>query len=142
MAFNAKNQPLPVLNSIAKPKCERTLCTHYGLLGHTIDNCYKIPPSYKFKPKSLPTPPYVNQMTMVSCDEPLLIASRPSKVYSLSALSLALCQKLIFLLSSQIGHSSPVSTSNNQQSGPTSWVFSYFLLIILFVPNHSCPFVG
>ena len=91
MAFSAKNQPLSIANSIAKPKHERTLCTHCGLLGHTIDKCYKIPLGYNFKPKSQPTPPYVHQMTMVSCDEPSLIASRPSKVYSLSALSLALC---------------------------------------------------
>ena len=42
IAFNAKNQPPSVINYVVKPKCERPLCTHCGLLGDTIDKCYKI----------------------------------------------------------------------------------------------------
>ncbi|RVW24656.1 hypothetical protein CK203_082196 [Vitis vinifera] len=42
IAFNAKNQPPSVINSVVEPKCERPLCTHCGLLGDTIDKYYKI----------------------------------------------------------------------------------------------------
>ena len=37
-------------------KKERPQCTHYGLLGHTVDKCYKLhgfPPSYKTRGKTL-----------------------------------------------------------------------------------------
>ena len=38
-----------------KPKKDRPTCSHYGILGHTVDKCYKLygyPPGYKFKSKN------------------------------------------------------------------------------------------
>ena len=40
--------------SKARPKKERSLCTHCNMLGHTVDKCYKLhgnPPGYKHKGK-------------------------------------------------------------------------------------------
>ena len=39
--------------SQSKPKCNRSICSHCGLTGHTVDHCYKLhgyPLGYKPKP--------------------------------------------------------------------------------------------
>ena len=57
VAANDSNSTVAIsaarLNS--KPKKDRPTCSHCGILGHTVDKCYKFygyPPGYKFKSKN------------------------------------------------------------------------------------------
>ncbi|XP_035547344.1 uncharacterized protein LOC118348894 [Juglans regia] len=48
----------PKNNKQSVTRKERPYCTHYDLLGHTVDKCYKIhgyPPRYKAKPRNSTT---------------------------------------------------------------------------------------
>ena len=57
MAFNASS-PAPSVataSSHNKPRRDRPICTHCGLIGHTVDRYYKLhgfPPGYKPKGKA------------------------------------------------------------------------------------------
>lgn len=54
ISFNV-NHEVPKNNQGWFGKKDRLLCTHYGLHGHTIDNCYKLhgyPLGYKYKQKN------------------------------------------------------------------------------------------
>ena len=75
IALISKAIPKPLIPTcFSKPynRRERPTCTHCGLLGHTIDNCYKLhgyPPGYK--PRSRFTYS-TNQVQEVSQEEPIL----------------------------------------------------------------------
>ncbi|KAI9169891.1 hypothetical protein LWI28_019167 [Acer negundo] len=105
VAFNSKNQltqPISTTASSFKPKRDRPVCTHCGVLGHTIEKCYKLhgyPPGYKTRPKSQPTKSFANQTSLDGSNfSPL--PSISAKASSVSSLTLIQCQQLIALLSS------------------------------------------
>ncbi|KAJ1419903.1 hypothetical protein SESBI_14643 [Sesbania bispinosa] len=86
------------LKSHKPGKKDRPLCSHCGILGHTIDKCFKIhgyPPGFKNKSKG------PNVVAQVS----------DSSTGTVNQLSAAQCQQLIDLLSSQLTVS---STSNDK----------------------------
>ncbi|KAJ1383391.1 hypothetical protein SESBI_43455 [Sesbania bispinosa] len=81
------------LKSHKPGKKDRPLCSHCGILGHTIDKCFKIngyPPGFKNKSKG------PNVVAQVS----------DSRTGTVNQLSAAQCQQLIDLLSSQLTASS------------------------------------
>ncbi|KAJ1380923.1 hypothetical protein SESBI_45579 [Sesbania bispinosa] len=87
-----------VLAKTSKPgKKDRPLCTHCGILGHTIDKCFKLhgyPLGFKNKSKGQ------NVVAQVS----------ESNITNLNQLSASQCQQLIHILSSQL---TAPSTSND-----------------------------
>jgi hypothetical protein len=85
---------------------ERPLCTHCGLLGHTIEKCYKLhgyPPGYKFT-KGKPLPSSANLVHDSSLPE--------------LPLSSAQCQQLLTLLRSKCSDDAS-SSVNIPASAPT-----------------------
>ncbi|KAJ1390618.1 Zinc finger, CCHC-type superfamily [Sesbania bispinosa] len=97
-------------------KKDRPLCSYCGVLGHTVDKCFKLhgyPPGFKAKSKNL-----VAQVVDLSSDN----ASQVSSISSTTQLTNAQCQQLIQLLSSQINipSSSNTTSVDNADSNPTS----------------------
>ena len=66
----------------SKGKSSRPQCTHYGLLGHVADKCYKLhgyPPGYKFNNKGLQDGriPYANNAAVTdTCSEEAINLTR------------------------------------------------------------------
>ena len=108
VAANDSNSTVAIsaarLNS--KPKKDWPTCSHCGILGHTVDKCYKLygyPPGYKFKSKNPHAKAQANQ-TSSRTTEASATADSP-----LVSLSPAQCQQLIALLSSQLHDNTPAT---------------------------------
>jgi hypothetical protein len=90
-------------------KKERPQCTHCGLLGHTIDKCYKLhgfPPGYKTRGKT----PAANQTSLTSFGQTAGAVTNEFSNLQLSQVQ-AQCEQLLALLnnkalSNPIGHAS------------------------------------
>ncbi|RVX19233.1 Retrovirus-related Pol polyprotein from transposon RE1 [Vitis vinifera] len=134
VAANDSNSTVAIsaarLNS--KPKKDWPTCSHCGILGHTVDKCYKLygyPPGYKFKSKNPHAKAQANQ-TSSRTTEASATADSP-----LASLSPAQCQQLIALLSSQLHDNTP-ATPELQQPGPSVSSFSgIFSLSSVSFPN-------
>ena len=93
-------------------KKERPFCTHYNMLGHTIEKCYKLrgyPPSYKPKGKSTINENQVSSNLGNVAENALVVANQ-------HPISKAQCKQLLAFLTSRIGlgdahHAANVSTS-------------------------------
>ncbi|KAJ1398678.1 Retrotransposon gag domain [Sesbania bispinosa] len=103
LAFAVKNADKP-----RQGKKDRPLCSHCGVLGHTVDKCFKIhgyPPSFKPKSKSVSVSSShtVNQVSESSVDT--------STTATLTALQ---CQQLISMLSTQLANTSTQEPTSAQ----------------------------
>ncbi|KAK3222556.1 hypothetical protein Dsin_009581 [Dipteronia sinensis] len=103
----------------SKGKCDKPLCTHCGILGHTIDKCdkkHRYP--LGFKPKWRGSEQYKRQSSQLK-----LVTNQTGMVFkqnddfmfnnSVTTLTANQCQQLISLLSSQLQRASQIV--NDQQ---------------------------
>ncbi|TXG49062.1 hypothetical protein EZV62_024937 [Acer yangbiense] len=128
------------VNAAMKTKRDKPICTHYGILGHTIDKCYKLhgyQPDYKFRPKSQPTKPYANQANFV----PPASSSPHGAVdtSSMTSLSPMQCQQLITLFNSQLAHGS-ASLGETQPPEPSISNFTGIPSFPLSSSHYIPPF--
>ncbi|KAL5561318.1 hypothetical protein UlMin_031065 [Ulmus minor] len=97
-----------------RSKKDKPFCTHCGMLGHTVDKCYKIhgyPPGYK--PKGKFPDPMKGQQEKDSYSKPVVnqsgvINEKDGQVMvnDSNGLTTSQCQQLISFLSSQLQNSS------------------------------------
>ncbi|KAL6328799.1 hypothetical protein AAG906_003816 [Vitis piasezkii] len=119
VAANDSNSTVAILAAKlnSKPKKDRPTCSHCGILGHTVDKCYKLygyPPRYKFKSKNPRAKAQANQTS--------------SRTTEASA-------TLIALLSSQLHDNTP-ATPELQQPGPSVSSFNgIFSISSVSFPN-------
>ncbi|KAJ1378680.1 hypothetical protein SESBI_47577 [Sesbania bispinosa] len=109
------------LKSHKPGKKDRPLCSHCGILGHTIDKCFKIhgyTPGFKNKSKG------PNVVAQVS----------DSSIGTVNQLSAAQCQQLIDMLSSQL---TAPSTSNDK---PDDQAFSSGIALSIAQSPSSSPY--
>ena len=84
---------------------ERPTCSHCGLLGHTVEKCYKIhgyPPGYKTKARA-------NQV--LSFDS--IQESTPANTQSPFPFTMEQCQKLIAMIGGSETQNNPTAMANN-----------------------------
>ncbi|KAK0592332.1 hypothetical protein LWI29_017382 [Acer saccharum] len=95
---------------------EKSVCSHYGLVGHVVDKCYKLhgfPPGFKFRNRVSDGKPVVSQTSAnydISEDTSVVHAS-----HSVSNLSPNQCQQIIALLSSQLQQTTTTHQSIEDQ---------------------------
>jgi hypothetical protein len=90
-------------------KKERPLCTHYGLLGHTVDKCYKLhgfPSGYKNRGKNSAA----NQFSLSNIGQTAGVVTEEFSTLQLSQVQ-AQCEQLLALINSKaltnpVGHAS------------------------------------
>ncbi|KAJ1376606.1 hypothetical protein SESBI_49749 [Sesbania bispinosa] len=87
-------------------KKDRPICSHYGVLGHTMDRCFKIhgyPPGFKAKPRNVSTSHAINQISEASHVAPT------SSTGLNDNLTASQCQQLISLLTNQMATITPTA---------------------------------
>ncbi|KAJ1380432.1 Zinc finger, CCHC-type superfamily [Sesbania bispinosa] len=127
IAFTVQGSPSNKFDSKSKNvKKDRPTCTHCGLLGHTVDKCYKIhgyPPGHpKSKNKVANPNNVIHQVSGQLHASPITDQSPSSNIGSCSNLPFTTdqCQLLLSLLSSQLNAQSTPTTnsvSTNHNSG-------------------------
>jgi hypothetical protein len=107
------------------PRKERPMCTHCGLLGHTIEKCYKLhgyPPGYKFtKGKQISSANQVSECSMSQPQPQLPITSDQ-------------CQQLLALLRAKVADdiSVPPAPNDNQDHLFSEMTGNPFFAFLLF----------
>ena len=84
---------------------ERPTCSHCGLLGHTIEKCYKVhgyPPRYKTKAQA-------NQVLFLDSIQELAAATTQSPF----PFTLEQCQKLLAMIGGSDAQTNPIAMAKN-----------------------------
>ncbi|XP_075670228.1 uncharacterized protein LOC142639996 [Castanea sativa] len=84
---------------------ERPTCSHCGLLGHTVEKCYKIhgyPPGYKIKARA-------NQVLSFDFVQESATATTPSPF----PFTLEQCQKLLAMIGGSNAQTNPIAMASN-----------------------------
>nr|CAN59936.1 hypothetical protein VITISV_001878 [Vitis vinifera] len=135
--FQAASRASSPTNS-SRSRKDRPLCTHCNILGHTVDQCYKIhgyPPGFRNRPNFRPNGSHPNQMLPNSLHTNQLTLTDGSTA-SASPLPLTHDQhnQLLALLSL---HSSSGSSTSFGDSNPLQQSISNFTGILSLSPSSS-----